>query len=301
MGHIVNLKQYCYSYLVMSEQLMELSQKYRFLEINSIGRSVMGRSIYMVHIGCSSRRIHINASHHANEWITTYILMKSIEKLCEEIDRNQMSLEEINFDFIPMVNPDGVELCLHGLEMIMTEKQKEKLIKMNEGVNNFSRWKANIRGVDLNRNYDAGFLKYKRISDKKSPSYAHYAGSMPESEPESKALAEFTRKRLYDMVIAYHTQGEVIYWNYMNVDVPTAKEYAIMFSEVSGYRLDVPDELAASGGYKDWFIETYHKPGFTIECGIGENPISVSQIENIMKCTWPIIKCAQRNIRKGVN
>lgn len=301
MGYIVNLKQYCYSYSVMSEQLMELSRRYHFLEIKSIGRSVMGRSIYMGHIGCSSRRIHINASHHANEWITTYILMKCIEKLCEEIDRDQMSLEEINFDFIPMVNPDGVELCLYGLEMIMTEKQKEKLIKMNEGVSNFSRWKANIRGVDLNRNYDAGFLKYKRISDKKSPSYAHYAGSMPECEPESKALAEFTRKRLYDMVIAYHTQGEVIYWNYMNVEVPTAKEYAIMFSEVSGYKLDVPDELAASGGYKDWFIETYHKPGFTIECGIGENPISVSQAENIMKCTWPIIKCAQRNIRKGVN
>ena len=301
MGNVVNFKQCCYSYWIMREQLMELSQKYYFLEIKNIGRSVMGRYIYMAHIGYGTRKIHINASHHGNEWITTYILMKSIEKLCEEIEMQRMSLAEINFDFIPMVNPDGVELCLYGLEMMMTERQKEQILKMNEGFNNFSRWKANIRGVDLNRNYDAGFLKYKKISNKKSPSYAYYAGSIPECEPESKALAELTRKRLYDMVIAYHTQGEVIYWNYMNVEVPTAKEYAIMFSEVSGYRLDVPDELAASGGYKDWFIKTYHKPGFTIECGIGENPISVSQAENIMKCTWPIIKCAQRDIRKGVN
>ncbi len=297
---LIFLDNQIYSHQAMSYQIKALAQHYPFLEIQIIGDSVMGRPIYLIHLGSGKRKIHINASHHANEWLTSYIVMKSLEMLCKEIKEGEVELEQINYDFVPMVNPDGVELCLYGLASIASYKQQEKLLSMNEGFDNFSRWKANIRGVDLNRNYDAGFANYKKISEKKVPSYAYYAGGNPESEPESKALAILTRARLYDMVIAYHTQGEVIYWNYGGVEVPTAKEYAIMFSEVSGYLLDEPDITAASGGYKDWFIATYKKPGFTIECGIGENPISASQSESIIRRTWPIIKCAQKDIREGV-
>ncbi|ADZ83790.1 M14 family metallopeptidase [Cellulosilyticum lentocellum] len=297
---LVYLENQMYSYLIMLQQLKALENQYPFLKVQMIGKSVMERPLYLIHLGNGKRKIHINGSHHANEWVTSFIVMKSVEKLCEEVRIGQVKLEQINFDFVPMVNPDGVELSLYGLQSIIYTKQKEKLLKMNEGFDNFSRWKANIRGVDLNRNYDADFASYKKNSEKKGPSYAYYAGMTPESEPESKALAMLTRKRLYDMVLAYHTQGEVIYWNYGNVEVPTAKEYAIMFSEASGYLLDEPEEAASSGGYKDWFIATYKKPGFTIECGIGENPISVSQAESIIRRTWPIIKCAQKDIREGV-
>lgn len=298
--HLIFLEHERYSFQTMSHQISVLMQHYPFLEHHIIGASVMGRSIYRLHLGEGNRKIHINASHHGNEWLTSYVLMKSIAMLCEEIKKGTLSLKQINYDFVPMVNPDGVELCLFGVTAITSYEEKEKLLGMNEGSYCFAKWKANIRGVDLNRNYNAGFEGYKQISEKKAPSYAYYAGETPESEPESKALADLTRIRLYDMVIAYHTQGEVIYWNYGGMQVPTAKEYAIMFSEASGYALDEPEITAASGGYKDWFIAVYKKPGFTIECGIGENPISIHQSEMIIKCTWPILKCAQKDIKEGV-
>lgn len=289
-----------YSYQNMLDQIKRLTQSYPFLQWEIIGNSVMDRPIYLLHLGTAKRKVHINASHHGNEWLTSYIVMRSLEMLCEEIQAGKIALQQINYDFVPMVNPDGVELCLHGLTSVNDPWQRERLVKMNEGIEVFSRWKANIQGVDLNRNYNAGFENYKVISEKKAPCYAYYAGERPESEPESKALAMLTRKRLYDMVLAYHTQGEVIYWNYGGIEVPTAREYAIMFSEVSGYLLDEPEVTAASGGYKDWFIAVYKKPGFTIECGLGENPISSYQSEDIIRRTWPIVKCAQKDIREGV-
>ena len=34
-------------------------------------------------------------------------------------------------------------------------------------------------------------------------------------------------------------------------------------------------------GYKDWFIQEYNRPGYTIEAGLGENPLPISQFDNI--------------------
>lgn len=230
--------------------------------------------------------------------------MKSIAILCEMIKEQAVYedihvgnwLEEVTYDFVPMVNPDGVELCIEGLN---GRKDGQSLRALNEGELNFSRWKANIRGVDLNRNYNAGFETYSLISEKKSPSYAYYSGQKPESEPETKALADLTRRRDYDMVLAYHTQGEVIYWTYGNLEIAGARAYADMFSQASGYALDQPESIAASGGYKDWFIDHFKKPGFTIECGYGENPLSIIQVEPILTHTLPILLLAAKDLRKG--
>lgn len=96
------------------------------------------------------------------------------------------------------------------------------------------------------------------------------------------------------MVLSYHTQGEVIYWTYDDIMVTGAEEYAKMFSAASGYLLGQPDILSSYAGYKDWFIKYYRRPGFTIECGVGENPIASSQAHVILKQTLPILKLAGR-------
>ncbi len=287
---IVVMSNGMYDSETLEIQLDKLINKYSFLNVITIGESVMKAPIYWINLGTGKNKIHINGAHHANEWITSYIIMRHIEKLCVKIDEGEIKLNDINLDFVPMVNPDGVNLCIHGLDKVDINT-KSKLVEMNEDSMDFSRWKANIRGVDLNRNYNAGFERCKQISEAKSPSYAYYPGEEYESEPETRALVRLSNSRKYDMVLAYHTQGEVIYWDYNGIEVPKAKEYAIMFSEVSGYDLDIPDEAASFGGYKDWFIDKYNKPGFTIECGNGQNPIPVSQSEHIVKCTWPITLC----------
>lgn len=287
----------------MEEQLLKLVKQYPFLALKEIGRSIQNRPIYCLSLGYGKRKIHVNGSHHANEWITSIIIMKSIELICKLIEDRKICLdinmadflEKLSYDFVPMVNPDGVELCVNG---IGDSCVLDSLKKLNAGRLDFSRWKSNIRGVDLNRNYNAGFEEYKFMSEEKTPSYAYYPGEAPESEPESRALANLTRERQYDMVLAYHTQGEVIYWTYKDMCIANAKEYATTFSKASGYKLDEPDRMAATGGYKDWFILNFSKPGFTIECGYGENPIEITQMNTILADTLPILLLASKDLRK---
>lgn len=295
------LENNIYLYKTMEKQIIRLSQKYPFMHLQVIGKSIEGRNIYCISLGTGKRKIHVNAAHHANEWITSLVVMRSLELMCEAFVKKStdynfnmsLILQEAAYDFVPMVNPDGVELCLNSSKII---KDKPYLVEYNEGSRDFTRWKANIRGVDLNRNYDAGFLEYVLSEQQDKPSYAYYQGERPESEPESKALADLTRKRNYDMVFAYHTQGEVIYWNYKDIALDICKLYAELFSKASGYMLDSPEKNAASGGFKDWFIEKFHKPGFTIECGYGENPISVSQLDQIVEKTLPVLLLAAQSI-----
>ncbi|WP_069997981.1 M14 family metallopeptidase [Cellulosilyticum sp. I15G10I2] len=292
-----------YSFRLMEKQLLTLVKQYPFLTLSEIGKSTQNRPIYCLSLGRGKRKIHVNGAHHANEWITSIIIMRSIEIICRLIqdksvylDVNMSNLlERLSYDFVPMVNPDGVELCVNG---DINTYDLNYLKQLNEGELNFSRWKANIRGVDLNRNYNAGFEEYSMISEKKGPSYAFYQGEAAESEAESRTLANLTRKRQYDMVFAYHTQGEVIYWTYKEISIANAKEYATIFSKASGYSLDEPDLMAASGGYKDWFILHFRKPGFTIECGHGENPIEVTQINSILTHTLPILVLASKDLGK---
>lgn len=300
---IIQLTRERYDFISLKWQMITLNKCYPFLQIYTIGKSVNQLPLYALRLGCGPRKIHINASHHGNEWITTFILMRCIEILCSALKNGESLygmevktlLQRVTYDFVPMVNPDGVMLALEGKK---SQYFTEAHLKWNEGNPDFTRWKANARGVDLNRNYDAGFLAYQHITKVHTPYFAYYQGPFPESEPESKALADLTRRQQYDLVLAYHTQGEVIYWTYDNEYVATAKEYAKMFEEVSGYILEEPDPLAASGGYKDWFIKTFKKPGFTIECGLGENPISISQSDEIIERTLPILLLAAKDIRK---
>ena len=39
--------------------------------------------------------------------------------------------------------------------------------------------------------------------------------------------------------------------------------------------------MSGYAGYKDWFIMNYDRPGYTVEAGLGENPLPMSQFAQI--------------------
>ena len=83
------------------------------------------------------------------------------------------------------------------------------------------------------------------------------------------------------MILAYHTQGQEIYWNFQNINPPNGYEIGEKFAKASGYLLTEVPYNSSFAGYKDWFILYFDKPGYTIETGWGENPLPISQFDEI--------------------
>ena len=236
-----------YTYDIMKRDLEGLKARYPFIEVASAGKSELGKELYYVKLGNGPNKVFYNGSHHAIEWITTVLLMKFIENFAKAYASGQ-TLEGYNAQDIwnkstiyvmPMVNPDGVDLVLNGLDR--SNPYYNDLIKWNNGSADFSKnWSANIRGVDLNHNYDAMWQQSKDAEESYGvygPGPSRYSGTAPESESESKAVADFTRKNDFRLVIAYHSQGEVIYWNFQNLASAEARRIGEIFSRLSGYEL----------------------------------------------------------------
>lgn len=282
-----------YTYDILERDLRGLKARYPFISIGSAGRSVLGRELYYIKLGTGPNQVFYNGAHHALEWITSPLLTKFIENFAKAYTEGN-SIRGYNVRDIwsrstiyimPMVNPDGVDLVLNGLSR--NNPFYSDLVRWNNGSTDFSRiWEANIRGVDLNHNYNALWQLSKEAESQYGvfgPGPTRYSGPYPESEPETKAVVNFTRSHNFRLVIAYHSQGEVIYWQYSNLTPSESLRIGEQFSQVSGYTLSETTGITSYSGYKDWFIQEFRRPGFTIEVGRGRNPLPISQFDEIYR------------------
>lgn len=280
-----------YTYEVLENDIQGLKARYPFIEVGVAGKSVLGKNLYYVKLGSGPNEVFYNGAHHALEWITSPLLMKFIEDFSEAyVDGTSIRGYDIRdiwnrstIYIMPMVNPDGVDLVIDGLQR--DNPYYAQLIQWNNGSTDFSQvWEANIRGVDLNHNYDASWNLSKAAEAAygiSGPGPTRYSGPYPESETETKAVADFTRSHNFRLVLAYHSQGEVIYWTYLNIIPPDSRRVGELFSRVSGYELSQTSGITSYAGYKDWFIDKYRRPGFTIEVGRGKNPLPIEQFNKI--------------------
>ncbi|MBU7318042.1 M14 family zinc carboxypeptidase [Paenibacillus oleatilyticus] len=270
-----------YDYAELMDDVDRLLETYPFLEMTVIGQSVLGKDIPALRIGTGQREVHYNGAFHANEWITSLLLMKFIEDYAaayagrKPLRNRDMTVmyEQTSLWVVPMVNPDGVELVQQGLTS--GHPYYEELLRWNYDSQQFSRWKANIRGVDLNDQFPAHWEAERDRREVMGPGPRDYAGPAPLSEPEAQAMEAFTRGRSFHLVMAFHTQGREIYWNYRGLEPPEAEEAARRLAKASGYR--AVKLTGSDGGYKDWFIQEFGRLGFTIEAGIGINPLPIEQ------------------------
>ncbi|PFA62378.1 peptidase M14 [Bacillus sp. AFS015802] len=265
------------------EDLQGLKEIYPFIKIRSIGESVLGKDLLEIRIGTGKKKVHLNASFHANEWITSSALMTFINDYLLSLTnlspiRGIHTLPiygEVSVSFVPMVNPDGVDLVLNGPP---SDKRKE-CIAINRGSTDFTGWKANIRGVDLNNQFPAKWEVEKERKEEKVPAPRDFPGYKPLSEPETIAMATLARQENFDRLLALHTQGKEFYWGYEGLEPPEAAKLAADFSRVSGY--ESVRYIDSYAGYKDWFIKEFRKSGFTLELGKGINPLPLSQFNEI--------------------
>lgn len=276
-----------YGYVELEHDIAALMGYGPLVQSAVIGHSVMGKPLYALRCGQGAKRMHINASCHANEWITSAVVMHFLSELLEagaqgKSYRGRDSaalLREVAIWSVPMVNPDGVDLALHGVSP--EHPFCKVLLEWNGGRHSFSHWKANIRGIDLNDQYPAYWEAEcaRRTTDRPGP--ANYPGRAPLCEPEARSLARFTELLGFNLALSLHTQGKEIYWNYRGYEPEQSEALAQRLAAASGYRAV---KLADSdAGYKDWFIKQFRRPGFTIELGEGTNPLPIAQFPAIFE------------------
>lgn len=266
----------------------ELKKEYPALRFCECGKSLLGKSIGAMLFGEGEEKILYAGGTHGTEWLTSLLLFKFLETLLYEHRNNgrvcgyeaRELYKKYTLIVVPEINPDGIEISLKGEEACGAFY---KLCK-NACGGDFSHWNANARGVDINHNFNAGWalLREKEKNagiDGAAPT--RYGGKYPESEPETKAMVRLCRGLDIKRLITFHSQGEEIYWEYGQFTPEKSLLEAKILAAVSEYTLVKNEGLASFGGFKDWFCEEFSRPAFTVEIGKGENPLPLTQLDDI--------------------
>jgi len=286
------------------QMILSLVREYPFLRTEVLTNTAFGRPVRTLVIGNGPRKVLYTAAHHANEWITSLLLLKFGEDFAGAIrsggkiwEKDAKALAgETTIYMVPMVDPDGVDLVTGAIPEDDAQFAFARQLAQNYPQIPFPQgWKANLLGTDLNLNYPAGWLRAREIKFMQGytrPGPRAYVGRSPLDQAETRALAGYTEVVDPALVLAYHSQGEEIYWQYQDIPVPGARALGEEFARLSGYTLaEVPYE-SGFAGYKDWFILYFRRPGFTIEVGKGENPLPLSQFQKIYRDNLPILVTA---------
>ena len=280
-----------YTSQLNADTIRQLKERYPFIEVGSIGKSVLGKELFFMKLGNGRKKVFYSGAIHANEWITTPVLLQFMEDLAEAYVTEQTFngvnvgrlLRRVSVYILPMLNPDGVDVVNGAIEENV-KRMVEQIARSYPNISYPSGWKANINGVDLNLQFPAGWEQARQIKFSQgytTPAPRDYVGEGPLTEPESLAVYDFTLEQKFDLILAYHSQGEVIYWKYLDYEPDRSLEIARYFGEVSGYMVEETPQASGYAGYKDWFIQEYNRPGYTIEVGMGENPLPLEQFPKI--------------------
>ena len=277
------------------KMILKIVETYPFCRTEVIGTTAFQRPLRTLVIGDGPRKVLYSAAHHANEWITALILLKFAEDWAQAITENatiggmdaKALAQAATVYMVPMVDPDGVDLVTGAIPPGTLPYENARALAARYPAIPFpDGWKANLLGVDLNLQYPAGWLQAREIKFSQGftrPGPRDYVGRAPLDQLESRAMAGYTEAVDPQIVIAFHSQGEVIYWQFGDYDIPGARELGEAFAQTSGYALEDTPFESSFAGYKDWFIQYFRRPGYTIEVGQGENPLPISQFDKIYR------------------
>jgi len=266
-GYVVN--PYCeYSYEYMINDAKRLKKMYpELIKTSSIGKSVENRDLLLIEFGRGPLKIFVCGTHHAREYISTTYLMYAIDRYSYAYRNNTAwgsysprdLLDKVTFCIVPMVNPDGVNLVQNG---VYATTNPNELINMGiyEGADyGYSAWKANIRGVDVNWNYNKDWYLDRNKNDRGSTGFNGYA---PNTEPETAAVSAYVDSHEFEAYLSFHTQGQIFYWADSTVK-PTGLHHAI--ERDTGFTPYRSGDDVVGGSFFDYVYRKYNKPTITVE------------------------------------
>ncbi len=296
--NIVDTSKTKYTYTDMAADLKLLQGKYGDrLTVNILDTSYDKRNIYEVILGNpkADKKILIQSSIHGREYMTTQLTMKQIELYCLNYYTGMHQkryyselFDEVAFHILPMANPDGVTISQSGSKGIRNKNLRQKIEKICKKYGKgkasyYTNWKANARGVDLNRNFN---VYWKTLNNGvKSPRAYFYKGSAAESEKETKTLVKLVNKIKPVCTVSYHASGSILYWNFGQKGAlkKESKQLADLVESLTGYDLITSFKKSNSAGFSDWITVKKKLPAVTIEIGTKNCPLKISEFKAVWK------------------
>lgn len=297
---IVDTSKEPYTYEEMCEDIKLLAYAYpEIVTVSWEGKSADGREIPAVLFGNgeAEQTVFVQAAIHGREHLTSLLVMEQLETYAKAYDTGSYGgrtyrdiFSEVALLVVPMSNPDGVSVSQLGTEAIRTEELRALVESFYErdggGVTVeyfYRRYKANARGVDLNRNFAYG---WEEFGGSKVPAADRYKGEMPGSEPETAYLMELTKSRNTAAALSYHATGSVLYWDFGQTGV--LREQCLSFVEtvhaLTGYRIVyASSEKQDEAGYCEWAVGMEGIPEVTIEIGTVAAPLPISEFAGVWK------------------
>lgn len=264
--------------------IYKLRKAYPFAEFSVIGRSLAGRAIFSLSVGTGETKVLYLGGINGQEWLTSLVLFRFFERLCEAYNTNgticalkmPSCLEGRKITIVPCVNPDGIEIAQYGASS--ANAYSYAVENISHGL--YSEWNANARGVDLARNFDFDWEKL-RENGVTCPAPQGFGGTMPESEPETKAVMKLCRASDFHHAFDLRACGEEIYWSDNNISRKQSLMMAKVLRSASGYALVSDEGITPVTGFTNRFVDEMHRPAFSMLIGSGKNPLPVSILDPV--------------------
>ncbi|CAK1555706.1 unnamed protein product [Leptosia nina] len=236
------------------------------ISVRSIGKSYEGRDLKVLRISNgqpSNRAVFIDGGIHAREWISPATVTYFINRFAENFQDEDDDIKNIDWYFLPVVNPDGYEYT-HTADRLWRKNRKPAIARQ-------------CYGTDLNRNFG---YRWGGKGSSSNPCSDIFRGSRMFSEPESKAVSEFIKNAAanFTAYLTYHSYGQYILypWGYDNAVPPdhkslddVGKAMATAIQQTGGSQYTVGSSSGvlypAAGGSDDWAKGQGIKYSFTIE------------------------------------
>ncbi|XP_025895323.1 carboxypeptidase B [Nothoprocta perdicaria] len=234
-----------------------------------IGETYEGRQMYLLKVGKSGtnkKAIFMDCGFHAREWISPAFCQWFVKEAVETYGKDSVMtniLDRLDFYILPVLNIDGYVYTWTNNRMWRKTRSK------NAG--------SFCIGTDPNRNFNAGWCS---IGASDNPCDSTYCGRAPESEKETKALADFIREHL-STIKAYftiHSYSQLLLFPYsytykypsnfeeLNSIAGTAsKQLASLYNTKYTYGPGAETIYPAAGGSDDWAFDQGIKYSFTFE------------------------------------
>ena len=267
-----------HSYFEIKRLISNMVTKYPFIGTSNIGKSVAGRDIPILNLGTTGDTTLFIAGDDPSCRITTLMLLRFISELSEKILVGEqmcgINIRKAMFgrgiSVLPLLNPDGFEIASRGERGC--GHLASKISKICGG--DFSKWRANLRGVEISKNFFPEFEERRCFEKEKNicgPRFEGFSGYRPESEPESLALADFCRNKNIRQIIHLSSCGQTVMYSGQNSVPPRSVKMAEIMAAVSSFTI-TPPLAKKEFTLGDWFTYEFKKPAITVKIGAGSAP-----------------------------